>query len=496
MRRLPQDVLSEIFLQCLPKNRLPLNSIAEAPLLLTRVCRSWRSIALSTPRLWRAIHLAPPGISRRPVDDRYRAKVNTLTEGLKVWLERARRVPLTISIAMPPPAPGLGKSRAEMNEAYSELMNIIPRYSRQLKGLCLRGLWYQLIPLTFHNLTADDIPLLESLHIGGNYFFPGSDSTSYPLSKLLRAPSLRSVSITDHSLAADPFTLPVSWHTLTELRMNTKTTQSRPKQLIHTIACTCPSLRICELSFSVGSPGDFTEDLHLPVHRWRHLWRLDIAVLIENDAAQPSIMKIFDVVETPSLSWLALGVLVHMQYHLDMVPFLDCLARSRCSITHMDLELCLSSEMLIACLERVPSLTTLRVSGQEIERPRANYMTNEWVTSPHPPPAVTPDVIRRLGAPDVGEVLCPRLERITLERVDFVLADQLAALVVARSGQDGSESAKLLSLKVVFQSLRYDASVEKIALLKERGVVLSWVHDPEDVKESSTYRMPQTPIDY
>ncbi|KAJ7451657.1 hypothetical protein FB451DRAFT_1000791, partial [Mycena latifolia] len=54
---LPREIASEIFLQCL----LPFPVFSEdykdspylstAPLLLLQICREWRSIAISTPRL-------------------------------------------------------------------------------------------------------------------------------------------------------------------------------------------------------------------------------------------------------------------------------------------------------------------------------------------------------------------------------------------------------------------------------------------------------------
>ncbi|KIJ55766.1 hypothetical protein M422DRAFT_151568, partial [Sphaerobolus stellatus SS14] len=60
IRRLPVEILSEIFLQCLPPPAgnlhylLALHSIiwTEAPLILLGVCKRWRRIALGTPRLF------------------------------------------------------------------------------------------------------------------------------------------------------------------------------------------------------------------------------------------------------------------------------------------------------------------------------------------------------------------------------------------------------------------------------------------------------------
>ncbi|XP_006455715.1 hypothetical protein AGABI2DRAFT_210226, partial [Agaricus bisporus var. bisporus H97] len=56
IRRIHQDILQEIFYQCLP---IAHNSVLDpeaAPLVLGRVCRSWRHIAYSTPKLWSSLH--------------------------------------------------------------------------------------------------------------------------------------------------------------------------------------------------------------------------------------------------------------------------------------------------------------------------------------------------------------------------------------------------------------------------------------------------------
>ncbi|KAJ7592592.1 hypothetical protein C8J56DRAFT_479513 [Mycena floridula] len=57
IRRLPEDMLREIFVSCLPSNKAAAIAITEAPLLLGRICLSWREIALSTPALWASIHV-------------------------------------------------------------------------------------------------------------------------------------------------------------------------------------------------------------------------------------------------------------------------------------------------------------------------------------------------------------------------------------------------------------------------------------------------------
>ncbi|KAJ7820687.1 hypothetical protein B0H13DRAFT_1702757, partial [Mycena leptocephala] len=48
---LPNEVTSEIFLHCLPDAPSIPSSIT-APLLLLKICKRWRDIALKTPALW------------------------------------------------------------------------------------------------------------------------------------------------------------------------------------------------------------------------------------------------------------------------------------------------------------------------------------------------------------------------------------------------------------------------------------------------------------
>jgi hypothetical protein len=56
--RLPNEVLSKIFIHCLPKTSLVSleKSSNLAPMLLTRICQRWRDVAVDTPSLWCKLH--------------------------------------------------------------------------------------------------------------------------------------------------------------------------------------------------------------------------------------------------------------------------------------------------------------------------------------------------------------------------------------------------------------------------------------------------------
>ncbi|KAJ7844769.1 hypothetical protein B0H14DRAFT_2358444 [Mycena olivaceomarginata] len=83
-RRLPQDVMAEIFVAALPLDRNAIMSSAESPLLLCHVCRTWRAIALSTPRLWASLHVVVP----KNISALSRINGATLT-----WLSRSGVLP-------------------------------------------------------------------------------------------------------------------------------------------------------------------------------------------------------------------------------------------------------------------------------------------------------------------------------------------------------------------------------------------------------------------
>ncbi|KAJ7704174.1 hypothetical protein B0H16DRAFT_719691 [Mycena metata] len=83
---LPNELVSEIFLYFLPEYpRCPPMCGGLSPITLTQICRSWREIAISTPRLWRAISFNYGGDN-----------AHVQTEVVKIWLERSGRCALSI----------------------------------------------------------------------------------------------------------------------------------------------------------------------------------------------------------------------------------------------------------------------------------------------------------------------------------------------------------------------------------------------------------------
>ncbi|KAJ6539725.1 hypothetical protein B0H19DRAFT_370935 [Mycena capillaripes] len=131
--RLPLELSSEIFLQCLPLQPKP--SARTAPMQLLNVCNSWLAIALSTPALWATIHLYSSW---------------TAIQILKRWLRRAGNYPLSIHLHSLP---------------YYNVdtpLTVVRKYAKQLKHLEIYGKRLYINSLTGRG----SFSCLETLTIG------------------------------------------------------------------------------------------------------------------------------------------------------------------------------------------------------------------------------------------------------------------------------------------------------------------------------------------
>ncbi|CAA7260541.1 unnamed protein product [Cyclocybe aegerita] len=82
--KIPTELWAEIFFFCLPADDFILPRSGDAPLLLCQICKTWREIALNTPRLWASLSI------RRPMWKTY----------IKTWMDRSGEVPLSLEISI------------------------------------------------------------------------------------------------------------------------------------------------------------------------------------------------------------------------------------------------------------------------------------------------------------------------------------------------------------------------------------------------------------
>jgi hypothetical protein len=116
--RLPTEVLSQIFCHCLRLPQLLTNlrlpSKLTAPLLLTKICRRWREVAVDMPYLWCMLSVA--------VTDRNWQQVAFCYES---WLKRARGRPLSLRLWF------------DADDHSAKLQRLLQPYANQVTSLCL-----------------------------------------------------------------------------------------------------------------------------------------------------------------------------------------------------------------------------------------------------------------------------------------------------------------------------------------------------------------------
>jgi hypothetical protein len=186
---MPNEILSEIFLNFLPYPARPPLVGPLSPSFLCGICRRWRDIALSTPVLWSTMQLELDELNLYPQQLRI----------LEAWLQRSGSCPLSISLE---------------REDYSEIsasvfVDAVVRHSARWLDMEF------ILPSRDLRFVEGDMPLLQHLRFG-----PCPEDAdealllAAPMVAFQHAPNLRDVEL---SVAFNPFAMHLPWASITTL---------------------------------------------------------------------------------------------------------------------------------------------------------------------------------------------------------------------------------------------------------------------------------------
>ncbi|KAF8175460.1 hypothetical protein K438DRAFT_2022889 [Mycena galopus ATCC 62051] len=284
---LPPEILAEIFLNFLPiYPDFPPYTGTLSPLVLCRVCRHWRAIALSTPALWKAISVA-----LRDPDDFQIEKI----ELLKTWIGRSGNCPLSLSLTGPTSSP-----------VVEQLIEAAIAHCNRWERLDV------LIPFDHLHLLKGEMPLLHDLAIGPIDLRHDIDFT-LPLFE--SAPQLR------HAVLSSCFlnsTIRLPWAQLTHLEA----------KCLYEHECTdilrdAPSLVTCTLSVCC-SDEDIVIGPTVPVHM--HLSKV---VLLAEDP-DVRLWIVLDCLTMPALRRLQVA-----EPCVTLESLVAFVSRSQCSLDEL-----------------------------------------------------------------------------------------------------------------------------------------------------------------
>ncbi|KAJ8095761.1 hypothetical protein PM082_022868 [Marasmius tenuissimus] len=255
-RRFPEDLWGEVFIRCLPDKHLPVHRASEAPLILTAICRSWRDIALRTPRLWNSFHLTLPDPSSVGDDEDLLALLESRKEGVKLWLERSGALPLDLSLVMDTPLGYVG-SRADN---YSDCIGIFAEYCTRWRSISLFNISPSAVN-RFSSISPGNLPLLEAfsnIQPHTHQMLPPSHSQPAFFHAVGNSPSLRKLRTTIHTTAE--LHLPIRWRHLRLLEIQVYLGLPECVSSIHSIVESCPLLLDCIIQFTIQTSQQSQSD--------------------------------------------------------------------------------------------------------------------------------------------------------------------------------------------------------------------------------------------
>ncbi|KAJ7739560.1 hypothetical protein B0H16DRAFT_1568414 [Mycena metata] len=310
---LPNEIVSRIFIQCLPSHGRVRPSRRRAPLLLAQICRHWREIALSTCQLWAAVDINAGFIDLMPG-----ARNNTIQRGLpliQTWFSRAMACPLSLTI------------RSSKQKLPVSIYPIISTVAERLHRLELSLLDEDVASLQQLSIS---LPHLQHLAICSDKMRPFSIFPSTP-----RVHDLYTSQISVSELGLYP--------NLTRLQLSTvslksllQILQSRPK-----IICVAARLAPTAVDSSISAPPPL-----------KHLSSLTLY----GRNAPKAVESALKLLTLPNLHHLEL----HVELELNPDSLLTFFSRSACALDHLTLGFNYSRTFQ-GCLAALPLLKSLEV---------------------------------------------------------------------------------------------------------------------------------------
>ncbi|KAF7305703.1 hypothetical protein HMN09_00723500 [Mycena chlorophos] len=209
IRRLPDDLIREICVACcIPTERNCVLSSSEAPILLGRVCSSWRAISLATPQLWARLYLPEPifqGVLRVSDKRRFEQRIAAARQ----WLARSGQCPLAITLV------GCNQRTLAAREFTStRFIELVMEFAARWQDIRLIIDTASLRKLA--TLQAVDVPVLRSLYM--SYYREDFNEETQSLGRATTPQCSSFIAFSGNGVMNLPV-LPIRWQQLTHLAL-------------------------------------------------------------------------------------------------------------------------------------------------------------------------------------------------------------------------------------------------------------------------------------
>jgi hypothetical protein len=320
VRRLPPELLSEIFMLLPTPSEVLGPTDWDATFILGAVCSHWRKLALSTPRLWCTIYV-----------NLDRGNPESKADMVRTWLERSGQCPLSFGL------------EGEHDDCIIHpIIDVVIQHSHRLQFF---DVWLPCTVMTVFAPLRGQLPMLQSLTFN-DPTYGGPDSSPYDI--FADAPHLRTIHI---GVAYYPSSFDLPFAQISECCTSDLSTHECLEVLRKTL-----NARVHVFEHMYGA----IVSNHAPVVS--HLHSLSIA---QGPHEELDPGQIFDFLTLLSIRELALE---HLQPHVWSRPkFMSFVSRSSCRLEKLVL-ICISmsNEDLICILAAMPSLCELDIRAKDL----------------------------------------------------------------------------------------------------------------------------------
>ncbi|KDQ65107.1 hypothetical protein JAAARDRAFT_202338 [Jaapia argillacea MUCL 33604] len=322
--RLPVEIMSEIFIACLPDRPAWYPHKKNTICVVTHVCRHWRQIALSTPSLWCHFMIVHPSQVEGRIFQR---------EYLQTMLLRSGNLPLSFSMVFD-----------QYEATYDLLLPAIERWQH----VRLYGPVQYASGILENNPGA--FPMLETLVIAPLRATVSSRLEPTTPFQITHAPRLRALILGQF---AHPSLLILPWSQLTQLTLRCSIPLSEYPAFLRK----CPNLVNCELDIQYR----IVPDLPFPLTSLvlQHLQTLVVW-------SERPFQTLLDSLVLPALRELSFEA-PHIQRHPPISSPSSLLTRSTCLLQKLSFLWCaVSQDEFLECLALSPTLSELALRGSDL----------------------------------------------------------------------------------------------------------------------------------
>ncbi|KAJ7436562.1 hypothetical protein FB451DRAFT_188896 [Mycena latifolia] len=430
-RKLPHDIVREIFKVASSANPYSTMSLTQSPLQLSHVCRDWRALALSMPGLWNSLQVAVDTDVPNP-----EIRVKKVNDGLKSWLPRSAGLPLSISLV----SYGFGNDCSILLQT---LMEVSHRWD-YMRFLLPSYLFFS----PFETLSPIDVPMLKTIAIdvGSQDRVRVPPNASYMA--FAGAPNICSISL---RCPMDPFHYPLNWEELRNISIGHY--GRRTRQSASSFVTALPLLRRCAKLETLAMPihdwGDIT--VPVPLHL-ACLWRLSIVDCTSHTADTTCF---FEHSVLPNLR--------HLEYtsfkiHPLPLTFLTSL-RAPERLTSLSLNVSLSAIDLADGLRHLPMLQNLVICSRVHKScPLFTLLTSQYQVP----------------------IVCPNLRTLTSYARSVGSDQELLEMILSRTG---AGTQPLSAVHVTFSRYKEIDIIPQLQPLIDEGLKMSTLNLTEKRRE-------------